>query len=196
MPSAPIDETPTQLVTSPLPVLTATAPSAAKNRAPESDDDNSVDDVEPEAPQDELVRLKLEASDALEKSWADSLKSTLEANTIKDAGVQLQLQGEINQKDRHLDDLQRQWTDKIKEPSSIFIAKEKANTDLVAARKIVVDGIARNKDLVNQVETIKGEITSRVVEVNRLEQTIAHQNFLIDDLAAVNQQLVDSASRV
>ena len=60
----------------------------------------------------------------------------------------------------------------------------------------MVDGTARNNDLAHQVKTTKDEITNSIVEANRLEQTIAHQNFLIDDLAAVNEQLVDSASRV
>ena len=76
------------------------------------------------------------------------------------------------------------------------MAKEKITENLVAARKIVAESTASNKDLALQVKTTKDEITSSIVEVNRLEEINAHQNLLIDDLAVVNKQLVESASRI
>ena len=293
-PSAPIDETTTLLVTSPLPVQTTTAPSATNNRVTESDcSDDSSEDDEPEHPQEELVRLKrdalamgeeinhvkkiastevhkvkteniaikkelgkatniqsklqttmddlmkeldelrakkeeervvqeaaidevdnhhnttvnklkalnetntkLENSLALATSWTDSLKLTLEANKTKSANAELELLGNIQQQDESIGHLQHQLAIEIEKTSSVLMAKETATENLVAARKIVAESTASNKDLAHQVKTTKDEITSSIVEVNRLEQTIAHQNLLIDDLEAVNQQLVESASRI
>ena len=293
-PSAPIDETTTLLVTSPLPVQTTTAPSATNNRVAESDcSDDSSEDDEPEHPQEELVRLKrdalamgeeinhvkkiastevhkvkteniaikkelgkatniqsklqttmddlmkeldelrakkeeervvqeaaidevdnhhnttvnklkalnetntkLENSLALATSWTDSLKLTLEANKTKSANAELELLGNIQQQDESIGHLQHQLAIEIEKTSSVLMAKETATENLVAARKIVAESTASNKDLAHQVKTTKDEITSSIVEVNRLEQTIAHQNLLIDDLEAVNQQLVESASRI
>ena len=293
-PSAPIDETTTLLVTSPLPVQTTTAPSATNNRVAESDcSDDSSEDDEPEHPQEELVRLKrdalamgeeinhvkkiastevhkvkteniaikkelgkatniqsklqttmddlmkeldelkakkeeervvqevaidevdnhhnttvnklkalnetntkLENSLALATSWTDSLKLTLEANKTKSANAELELLGNIQQQDESIGHLQHQLAITIEKTSSGLMAKETATENLEAARKIVAESTESNKNLAYQVKTTKDEITSSIVEVNRLEQTIAHQNLLIDDLEAVNQQLVESASRI
>ena len=42
---------------------------------------------------------------ALETSWTDSLKATLEANQIKSANAQSNLEDELKQKDEHIDTL-------------------------------------------------------------------------------------------
>ena len=108
----------------------------------------------------------------------------------------MELLGNIQQQDESIGHLQHQSAITIEKTSSILMAKETATENLVAARKILTESTATNKDLADQVKTTKDEITSSIVEVNRLEQTIAHQNLLIDDLEAVNQQLVESASRI
>jgi len=42
---------------------------------------------------------------ALETSWTDSLKATVEANQIKSANAQSNLEDELKQKDEHIDTL-------------------------------------------------------------------------------------------
>lgn len=176
---------------------------AAKKEAEKSAQDAAIDETNLQynatvikITQQTNENSKLEKSMALEMSWSDSLKATLEASNIKSANAQSKLDGEYHQQERHIDDLNRQLTAEMEKTSSILKAKENVTTDLVAARKIETDTAARNKNLAHLTENIKSEITKSTLEINGLENTITLQSHLVDDLAAATQQLVASDNRI
>ena len=140
--------------------------------------------------------LKLNESVAARQSWNEALRTKIKAEETANAKAKSKLVDKVKERDDLIAALKVQLAAKQSECESVSRDYAMVVADLGTVTQSIADQAALEKNLTDQIQILKNELTQNTAEVNRLDKIATQQSSAADQLAAAYREMASSTSRI